>query len=184
VDELHSAGVSRNSFWKHRGRSLLMSSAGSAISARLSDGEAPAGAGHLLMPGLAHGTGPIATAAAALQMDDLGLTRYGYTHASVSARLRPLLHDEDAAALIQRADGAILSETWSPRDEDEFGRRVDRITANELIEALEWPGQPLALLSLGKGGPLYGEGRYASEVQLRPRSNTVPSAYVTDREGR
>ena len=183
ADVLHSAGVSRNPFWTHRGQSLLASTVSSAISARLNDDASPVAAGHVLMPGLAHGSGPVGVAAAALQMDDLGLTRDAYARASIEANIRPLLHGEDAAPLTQRADGAILSDTWSPRDENDFARRVDRITANELIEALELPGRPIALQSLGKGGPLYGEGQYASEVQLRPHSNALPAAYVTDREG-
>ncbi|HEY0942449.1 MAG TPA: hypothetical protein VGE08_20315 [Steroidobacter sp.] len=182
VDVLHSTGVSRNSFWTHRGRSLLAASASSAISSQLSEGASPVEAGHVLMPGLAYGSGPVGVAATALQMDHLGLTRRAYTRVSVETNIQPLLHGVSAPPLLQRADGAILSDTWSPRDEDDFGRRVDRITANELIETLELPGRPIALQSLGKGGPLYGEGQYASEVQLRPRSNALPAAYVTDRE--
>src|SRR5690606_14840212 len=63
VNELRSAGVSRNSFWRHRGHSLLTSPANGAISARLGEGPSPVEAGHLWMPGLAHGSGPVGVAA-------------------------------------------------------------------------------------------------------------------------
>ena len=36
--------------------------------------------------------------------------------------------------------------------------------------------------ALSKGGPLYGEGQYGWDPNLRPRSNALPSAYVVERE--
>lgn len=180
---LRSAGVSRNPLWRHHGQRLLTSPSSSAISSRLADSAAPVEPGHVLMPGLAHGSGPVGAAAAALQMDELGLNRNAFATATIEANIRSLFDQENAAPLTQRATGAVLSDTWSPRDENEFGRRVDGLTANELIEALQLPGRPLALQALRKGGPLYGEGQYGWEPQLRPRTSALPSAYVVEREG-
>lgn len=182
-DLLRSAGVSQNSFWRHRLQSLLTQPSSAAISMSFSDGAAPVDVGDIFAPGLAYGSGPVGEAAAALQMADLGLNRNAFATATIEANIRSLFDRADAGPLTQRATGAVLSDAWSARDENEFGRRVDRITANELVESLELPGRPIALQALGKGGPLYGEGQYGSEIQLRPRSNALPSAYVVEREG-
>lgn len=182
LELLHSTGVSRNPLWGHHGESLLSAPHG-AFSSRLTYGAPPVQPGHVLMPGLAHGSGPIGAVASALQMDELGLNRNSFATAAVETNIRAFLDDRAGAApLSQRATGAVLSDTWSPRDEGEFGRRVDGIIANELIETLELPGRPVALQALGKGGPLYGEGQYGWEPQLRLRSSALPSAYVVERE--
>lgn len=180
---LRSAGVSWNPLWRYHGQSLLASPSSRAISSHLQDRAVPVEPGYVSMPGLAYGAGSIGAAAAALQMDDLGLNRRSFAAATIEANIRPLLDDTDAEPLTQRATGAVLSDTWSPRDENDFGRRVDGITANELVESLELPGRLIALQALGKGGPLYGEGQYGWAPQLRPRSNALPSAYVIEREG-
>ena len=70
------------------------------------------------------------------------------------------------------------SNSWSSRDEAEFGRRVDDLTINELVQGAELPSRILALNALGKGEPLFGEGQYAWEADLRPSSTTLPSAYI------
>ncbi len=87
---------------------------------------------------------PVGAVADALRMDDLNLNRRSFASATIEANIRPLLAHGDAP-LTQRATGALLSDTWSPRDESEFGRRVDRIVANELIEDLELPGRILSM---------------------------------------
>jgi hypothetical protein len=183
VDSLSAMGVSQNPLWQHQGRPLLRSPSHAAISMSFSDAAAPVDTGYVLMPGLAHGSGPVSAAAAALQVDDLGLTRNAFATATIEANIRALLDRADAAPLTQRASGAVLSDTWSSRDENDFGYKVDRITANELVESLELPGRPIALQALGKGERLYGEGQYGWQLQLRPRSNALPSAYVVEREG-
>jgi hypothetical protein len=175
-------GVSRNPFWRHFRQPLLTTPVGSAVSFESSNDSVPVDAGYVLVPGLAHGTGAVGMAAHALRMDDLDLNRRSFASATIEANIRPLLAHGDSP-LTQRATGALLSDTWSPRDENDFGRRVDRITANELIEDLELPGRILSMQAPTKGGPLYGEGQYGWDPQLRPRSNALPSAYVVEREG-
>lgn len=182
IDSLQSEGVSRNSFWRHDRQPLLTAPVGGAVSFQSSDDATAVDAGYLLVPGLAHGTGPVGVAAKALRMDDLDLNRRSFASATIEAHVRPLLAHRDSP-LTQRATGALLSDTWSPRDENEFGRRVGRITANELIEAFELPGRILSMQAPSKGGPLYGEGQYGWGPRLQPRSNALPSAYVVEREG-
>lgn len=176
LDSLRSDGVSQNLFWRHHRQPLL-----NGVSSRSADEAVPIDVGYVLVPGLAHGTGPVAAAAGALRMSDLHLNRRSFASATIEANIRPLLAHGDSP-LTQRATGALLSDTWSPRDEAEFGRRVDRIVANELIEDLELPGRILSMQAPTKGGPLYGEGQYGWDPQLRPRSNALPSAYVVERE--
>lgn len=180
VESLRTEGVSQNPLWRHHQQPLITST--SEISASVGDGESPVEAGMMLMPGLAHGSGPLGAAATALQMDDLGLNRRAFASATVSASVERLLAEDPGAPLIQRANGALLSDVWSARDEREFGRRVDRITADELIETLEQPGRPIGMQALGKGEALYGEGQYGWDPQLQPRSDALPSAFVVERE--
>jgi hypothetical protein len=188
AQSLRTEGVSQNPLWRYHRRALLVGDQGSAMSSR--DDATPVEVGHVLSPALAYGAGPLSTAAGALQMDDLGLNRRGFAGATIETNVRPLLsslaHGDASNAeqtpLLQRATGAVLSDTWSPRDEQELGRRVGGTTSNELIETLELPGRPLSMQALSKGGPLYGEGQYGWDPDLRPRSNALPTAYVIERE--
>ena len=65
--------------------------------------------------------------------------------------------------------------------ENTMQRRVDYVTTNELIEELEQPGRAIGLQALGKGQPLYGEGQYGWDPDLRARSTALPAAYITRR---
>lgn len=183
AESLRADGISVNPFWRDSRQSLLRGSPGAAISARHDEDAPPIETGYLWLPGLAHGDGSLAVVAQALRMGDLNLNRRAFATATIDASVRPVLAQLAApnindAPLTQRASGAVLSDTWSSRDEAEFGRKVDNVTADELIESLELPGRPLSMQSLSKGGPLYGEGQYGWDPDLRPRSNTLPSAYI------
>jgi hypothetical protein len=173
---LSAEGISQNSLWRHDRRPLLSGSP----SADLHEASSPVEAGYALVPALAYGDGFAATAAQVLRLDDLNLNRRAFANATISATTAPLFGEQ--APLTRSASGAVLSDTWSSRNENEFRRRVDRITANELVEALELPGRPIAMQALRKGGPLYGEGQYADSPDLQPRSNALPAAYMDDRE--
>lgn len=183
AESLRADGISQNPFWRDGRRSLLRGLPGAAISARQDEGAPPIETGYVWLPGLAYGDGPLAVAAQAPRMDDLNLNRRAFATATIDANVQPVLAqlaapNIDHAPLTQRASGAVLSDTWSSRDEVEFGRKVDNVTADELIETLELPGRPLSMQSLRKGGPLYGEGQYGWDPDLRPRSNTLPAAYI------
>lgn len=177
------SGDAENPLWTHRGRRLLID----PPTATHTDAAPPAHAGYALVPALAHGSGPLSSIANALQLNDLQLNPRGLATARLTANVQPVLAERarpngDARSLTHVATGAVLSDIWSSRDEGDFGRRVDRLIADELIEQLERPARPLSLQSLSEGGPLYGEGRYSWDPDLRPRSTVLPSAYITDRE--
>lgn len=182
VDSLRESGISQNPLWRDHQRRPILQDA--AVSATHENDAAPLATGYALVPGLAHGEGWLGTAARALQMEDLELNPHAFASATITTSIKPLFTQDasERAPVTQRASGAVLSDTWSSRDEDEFRRRVDHVTADELLEALEMPGRPLAMQSMGEGGPLYGEGRYGWEPDLRPRSNSLPAAYVADRD--
>jgi hypothetical protein len=188
IESLRADGVSQNPFWRYKRQSLLANDSTSAVSSRVVDDEPPVDVGYMLVRGLAHGTGSVGAAAGALQMNNLGLSHRAFAGATIETNIRPLLSSvanrssAEQRPLVQRVTGAVLSDTWSPRDEHEFSHKVDRVTANELIETLEQPGRPIAFQALSKGGPLYGEGQYGWDPGLRPRSNALPSAYVVERE--
>lgn len=175
TNALHATGVSLNPLWQTRGRRLLAD----APSASHSDAVPPEQPGYALVAVLAHGGGPLSAIAEALQLHDLQLNPRAFATARLTANIRPELTDRPITHV---AEGAVLSDVWSSRDENDFRRRVDHLTANELIEALEMPARPLSMQSLRAGGPLYGEGRYSWDPDLRPRSNALPSAYINDRE--
>jgi hypothetical protein len=175
IDTLRSTGVSQNPLWIERARRLLAE----PPSGTQSDAAPPVQAGYALVPALAHGGGPLSAVANSLQLHDLDLNARAFATARFTANIRPVLTDRPIS---QVAQGALLSDVWSSRDEAEFRRKADNLTADELVETLEMPARPLSMQSLTKGGPLYGEGRYSWDPDLRPRSNALPSTYITDRE--
>ena len=183
TNTLRANGVSRNPLWTERGRRLLADAPASSHS----DAASPVSAGYVLVPTLAHGDGPLSATTNSLRLRDLELNARAFATATLTANVRPVLAERaqlnaDRRPITHVATGALLSDVWSSRDESEFRRKADNLTADELVEALEMPARPLAMQSLSKGGPLYGEGQYSWDVDLRPRSNALPSAYITDRE--
>lgn len=178
-ETLHAEGVSRNPLWTEGRRFLLADDPG----ATHNDASPPGRAGYALVPALAHGSGSISAVTEALQLRDLELNHRAFVSARFMANVRPALSERaNAQPIVQSAQGAVLSDVWSSRDEAEFRRKVDNIVADELVETLELPGRPLSMQAPSKGGPLYGEGQYGWDPDLRPRSNVLPAAYVTDRE--
>jgi hypothetical protein len=183
TESLRANGVSQNPLWVERGRRLLID----APSSTHSEVAPPARAGYSLLPALAHGGGPLSSVADSLQLHDLDLNPRAFATARLTANIRPVLAeraqpDSDVRPISHVAEGAVLSDVWSSRDEGDFRRKADNLIADELIERLEMPARPLSMQSLSKGGPLYGEGQYSWDPDLRPRSNALPSVYVTDRE--
>jgi len=175
TESLRANGVSQNPLWSDRGRRLLTDLPGGTHS----EAAPPVQAGYALVPALAHGGGRLSSIVDSLQLDDLELNARAFATARLTANIRPLLAEQPVT---QVAAGAVLSDVWSSRDEAEFRRKADHLTADELVERLEMPARPLSMQSLSKGGPLYGEGQYSFDPDLRPRSNALPSAYITDRE--
>lgn len=195
---LRNDGVTENRFWRDGANQRLLAYAAnsSPFGVEQSGVREPVKVGALFVPAFAYGGGVIGTAASVLQVRELGMNTRTFASASVDIALRPLLANRaltpislrrsdaveaSTAPLKQHAASAILSDTWSSRDEAEFGRRVDELTTDEFVATIEAPSRILALNALGKGQPLYGEGQYAWDPDLRPRSITLPRAYVEQR---
>lgn len=184
ADALRSEGVSQNPLWRQGAQHLLVDAPNAAVATEAP----PVGTGYALVPALAHGGGPLSSISQALQLDHLELNPGAFARARLTANVRPVLSeraqpDSATSSITHVAHGAVLSDVWSSRDEGDLRRKSDSITADEVVERLEMPGRPLSMQALRKGGPLYGEGQYSWDPDLRPRSNALPSAYVTDREG-
>lgn len=182
AETLRSEGVTENRFWRDASNQRLLAYATneSPVDLEARAEREPVEVGVLFVPAFAYGGGVIGTAASVLQVRELGLSARTFASASVDVALRPVLTHR-ADQLTQHATGAILSDTWSSSDEAELGRRVDALTTDEFVATIEAPSRILALNALGKGQPLYGEGQYAWDPDLRPSSVTLPRSYVEQR---
>lgn len=195
VENLRERGLGENPIWRDAENRRIVRHADGANTTRLDMNERPPSinVGRWIAAGVAHGGGPVERIAETLQLRHLGLNSHGLASASTAIVLRPLLiqaaqqrvsldilveEEPEAEQIVQRAEGAILSDAWSARDENVLGRRVDDVTTNELIDELERPGRVMGIQARGKGQPLYGEGQYGWDPDLRPRSTVVPSSYV------
>ncbi len=200
VNSLRIEGVTENPLWRDHRDHRLIEFAGRSAPFEVSYGESasPTEVGRWLVPGIAYGAGPLGAVRKSLQLDDLGLARHAFANVSLAVRVKPLLaqlagrpvsfarppsSQQELEPLRQTASGAILSDTWSARDENSFGKRVGHLVVDELIDDIERPGRPIGLQALGKGGPLYGEGQFGWSPDFRPRSTALPSAFLhgTDR---
>lgn len=172
---LGATGVTENPLWHDAHLERMLDHEGGAAFESSTNRRAPLETGYVLLPGIAHGEGVLRAVEDALQVSSLDLDRRTFVESGVAIGLRALLADQK---VIHRANAAVLSDTWSPRDEHVLQARIDNLTTNELIEALERPGRPLGLQAPAKGEPLFGEGQFGWDADLRPRSNTLPSAYM------
>ncbi len=198
MDALRSEGITENSLWRDRSQERLIDYEhdASGVSQGIDEHPSPVDVGYFLIPNLAYGNGSIASVASLLRVEDLDLNRRAFATTQVQIRVRPSLSElassppalthgvhtqEPHAALTLQARGGILSDTWAAARETEFRRRIDYVTTNEFIELLELPARAIGSLALGRGRPLYGEGQFAWEPDLQPRSTDLPAAYVQRR---
>lgn len=195
VQALRAEGITENRLWVDRERVRLVDyeNNASGVVQEIDAGAAPVDVGYVFVPGLTYGDGVIGAAGTVLRVSDLDLNRRAFARARTRIDVRPALSqlaavppslgnqeagEERHRALIHEAQGAILSDTWAAGAESEFRERVDYVTANELIELLEFPARAIGVLALGRGRPLYGEGQFAWEPELRPTSTDLPRAYI------
>ena len=198
VETLRNDGITENPLWRNLKRERLLDYTDDAAPIQLDYREqnAPVDVGYWLVSGIAHGEGALGEIQRALHLDSLNLNRRTFARSDAAIGLQPLLGqladrkvslgaraqpDTNRVQQVMNVSGAILSDTWSSRDEGALQRRVDDVTVNELIEELELPGRPLGMQALGKGKQLFGEGQFSWDPDLRPRSDTLPSAYIERR---
>lgn len=176
--DLRAVGITENPLWRNQQRQRMIEyhDTGAAFAVESSKSAAPVQTGYVFIPGIAHGDGVLGEIEDALQLSHLKLERRSFVQNAVSVGLMPLWRDADKVA--QRATGALLSDTWSARDENALRGRVDALTTNELLGDLELPGRPLGMQAPDKGKGLYGEGQFGWSPDLRPSSNTLPAAYI------
>lgn len=198
VEEIRNQGVTENPLWRdgQRRRLLDHDDNGAPIERNASERPAPVDVGYLLVPAIAYGDGVLGDLQRLLRLDSLSLNRRAYVSTSISVGVRPVLaqradrpvslgesavSDSERAQIVQSASGAMLSDTWTASDEAQFQRRIDDVTIDELVELFELPGRPIGLQALGKGDPLYGEGQFSWDPDLRPRTSNLPAAYIERR---
>jgi hypothetical protein len=197
IDTLRATGITENLLWRdgQRHRLLDYNDKHGPVALINREQRAPVEVGYWLVEGIAHGDGALGAVERALQLRSLNLNRHAFVSSTMSVGLRPVLAQlSDRTRSLDSTDpdmprherkniehigtGALLSDTWSAHDENTMQHRIDDLTTNELIEDLESPGRPLGMQAPGKGQPLYGEGQFGWSPDLRPRSTTLPSAYL------
>jgi hypothetical protein len=198
VESLRSEGITENPLWRNwqRKRLLNYENTEAPIQVTYTEQSTPVAVGYWLVPGIAYGEGALGDVQHALHLDGLNLNQRSFARSSTAIGIKPMLGEladrpvslgERTRRETQRAEqvltstGAVLSDTWSSRNEDAFQRRVDDVTVNELIEQLELPGKVIGQQALGKGKQLFGEGQFGWDPDLKPRSDTLPAAYMDGR---
>jgi hypothetical protein len=198
VESLRSEGITENPLWRNwqRKRLLNYENTEAPIQVTYTEQSTPVAVGYWMVPGIAYGEGVLGDVQHALHLDGLNLNQRAFARSSTAIGIKPMLGEladrpvslgERRPRETQRAEqvltstGAVLSDTWSSRNEDAFQRRVDDVTVNELIEQLELPGKVIGQQALGKGEQLFGEGQFGWDPDLKPRSDTLPAAYMDGR---
>jgi hypothetical protein len=189
---LQTQGITENALWRDVHRQPLLDYENTPVAYQEDEQTTPVEVGRWLVPSIAYGDGALADVARALKVRDLNLNRHTFTMVSGTLTLRPVLEQladhhrslagtvvaQDHAPIAHRTAGAILSDSWTSTDENNFRQRVDDLALDELVEYLELPGRPIGMQAQGKGKPLYGEGQFGWDPDLRPWTTTLPSAYV------
>lgn len=198
IEAIRSLGVTENELWRdgQRQRLLDYNDSGAPLNLSFNERPTPVDVGLLLVPSIAYGDGALGNVQELLFVDNLNLTRRAFASSTVAIGVRPALGrlaDEevslgereeaqnDRGQIVQRAGGAILSDTWASRDESAMRRRIGDVVVDEAVEQFELGGRPIGLQALGKGQPLYGEGQFGWDPDLRPRSTVLPAAYIEQR---
>jgi len=198
VEALRNEGLTENPLWRDQQHRRLLDYEDNAAPVNLSYREqpSPVDIGYWLVPGVAYGNGVLGEVRRALKVDSLNLNPRAFAGTTVAIGIRSVVEEladrrsslgkravtrSDRRPLVQAASGAVLTDTWSARDEGNFQSRIDDVTANELIEQLELPARPIGMQALGKGKQLFGEGQFGWDPDLKPRSGELPPAYLEQR---
>lgn len=189
---LQSQGITANAFWRDVHREPLLDYENVPVAFQEEERPTPVEVGRWLVPSIAYGDGALASVARALKVRDLNLNRRAFATVAGTLTLRPVLEQltdhhrslagtvarRDHAPIEHRSGGAILSDTWATSDENNFRKSIDDLALDEFLETLELPGRLIGMQAQGKGKPLYGEGQFGWDPDLRPWTTTLPSAYV------
>jgi hypothetical protein len=194
ASQLRAQGVTENPLWLDAQVRLLNYTDDSLpLTADHTQSREPVRVGLALVPAMAYEDGVIASPARLVQLQPLGMTERAFARTTLRLEVRAKLaqlasrppslsrstvHPVNTAPLIQQATAALLSDSWSARDEAHMRTLVDRLTVDEAIEIIEAAARPIGALALGKGEILYGEGQYGWNPEFEPRSNILPRAYV------
>jgi hypothetical protein len=193
-DILQTQGITENPLWRDAHREPLLDYDHTPVAYSEDEQASPVEVGQWLVPSIAYGEGVLASVARALKTRDLQLNRRAFATVTGAINLRPVLeqqadhqrslsgsvNEEEHLPVVQRTSGAILSDTWIAADENSFRQRIDDLALDEMLENLELPGRLIALNARGKGQPLYGEGQFGWDPDLRPKTTTLPGAYVRE----
>jgi hypothetical protein len=189
---LQTQGITENELWRDVHRTPLLDYESTPVAYQEDELPTPVEVGRWLVPSIAYGDGALADVARALKVRDLNLNRRAFATVAATLTVRPVLEqmadhprslagtvqETDHAPVVHRSAGAILSDSWTSSDENNFRQRIDDLALDELVEYLELPGRPIGMQAQGKGKPLYGEGQFGWDPDLRPMTTTLPGAYV------
>ncbi len=106
----------------------------------------------------------------------LGLPRDTFATMTVDVPVRGALTGTDAVTL--REAGAVLAVPWSSATEDVFRARIDRLALDEPLACIVALGWPFAVIAVGKGKALFGEGQFGLDVEPAADSTVLLSDYV------